>query len=200
MDKITCFCEDGSCLWLADDSGLVTALPLLSAGDTGYGPWYQTLDAERPLFCLFEVSDMSLKFPGRGFGIMLSRLFNLGYNAEWRAVDTGRQVRVFVFVFRRDTLFSRGLFRNYYKRVLDSEGFMARAFPVEELGPLAVVRGVKLDLDLDWMRANFACSFENAGCLRDGWAFMAYVTDVPCDVPVAIRVERVLGEVLSNEL
>lgn len=199
MDEITCFCEDGSRLGLADDSGLINVLSLPSAGELGYGPWYQSLDEERPLFCLFEVPDTLLKFPGRDFGIMLARLFSMGYNAEWRVVDAGGQGRVFVFAFCRDTSFSRGLFRNYYKRVFDSEGFMARAFPVGELGPLDVVRGVKLDSDLDWMRANFACSFENAGCLRDGWAFMAHATDVLCDESLAVRVERALGEALSDE-
>lgn len=140
MDEITCFCEDGSRLGLADDSGLINVLSLPSAGELGYGPWYQLLDEERPLFCLFEVPDTLLKFPGRDFGIMLARLFSMGYNAEWRVVDAGGQGRVFVFAFcmdTRGTCLGRGLVRRAMKHGVVVKIRDGAFYAVDNVRPIA---------------------------------------------------------------
>ena len=80
---------------------------------------YEILKTKKTPFCLFENVDRLLKSPakqrGRDFGIMLSCLYSLGYNVEWRVINAAeygaaqRRRRTFIFAYSKTT--------NHYKAV-----------------------------------------------------------------------------------
>lgn len=150
--------------------------------------WWQIRDvvvAKKPSFCLFENVDRLLKSPakqrGRDFGIMLATLNNLGYDVEWRVVNAAiyggaqRRRRVFIFAYRRDTKYCKNMNAVVPKTVIDSVGFMAKAFPIKELEWQGAY--VKLDSDLSEMSDNFSFKFLEAGFMRDGDVFTGKVIE-----------------------
>lgn len=149
--------------------------------------WWQirdTLVAKRPPFCLLENVDRLLKSPakqrGRDFGVILACLSQLGYSAEWRVVNAAqyggaqRRRRTYIFAWRDDTAYGERMRTVAPELLLSESGLMARAFPVEKQGLLA---SAELPEDLVELSDNFSFAFGNAGCVREGVAYTATVTE-----------------------
>ena len=107
---------------------------------------YNTINAKKPAFCLFENVDRLLKSPstqrGRDFGIMLSCFSKLGYTVEWRVVNAAlygaaqRRKRVFIFAYKNNTNLAKINKSKDEKDILQKLGFFATTFPSEVVGNL----------------------------------------------------------------
>lgn len=138
---------------------------------------HDTLKAKKPKFLLLENVDRLLKSPstqrGRDFGIILSCLNELGYNAEWRVINAAdygfaqRRRRVFIFAYLNDT--------NYFKETktmegfdcIHQKGFFSSIFPVSK----DILLSNKLNLeyeDLVDVSNNFKFEFQNSGAMLLG--------------------------------
>ncbi len=190
IDGVHCFVlENGVIAHNCQDYSVARSL-LNAAGIEGKKGvlWWQIRDvvvAKKPAFCLFENVDRLLKSPvkqrGRDFGIMLATLNNLGYDVEWRVVNAAvyggaqRRRRVFIFAYRHDTKYCKNMNAFVPKTVIDSVGFMAKAFPIKELEWQGAY--VKLYSDLSEMSDNFSFKFLEAGFMRDGDVFTGEVIE-----------------------
>ena len=114
-----------------------------------------TLEAKNPPFVLLENVDRLIKSPakqrGRDFGIILACFRDEGYNVEWRVINAAeygyqqRRRRTFIFAYKNDLHYSNDLNntigyttssdddlqRNQIARLIFSEGFFAKTFPIE---------------------------------------------------------------------
>lgn len=138
--------------------------------------WWQirdTIIAKKPPFCIFENVDRLLKSPakqrGRDFGIILACLAEQGYSAEWRVVNAAqygaaqRRRRIFIFAYRNDTAYGQKMKSFSAEEILEKDGFMVKAFPIEEMGR---VTSTILNEDVVEVSDNFKFAFENAGCMH----------------------------------
>ena len=90
--------------------------------------------------------DRLLKSPakqrGRDFGVILACLSELGYSAEWRVVNAAqygaaqRRRRTFIFAYRNDTVYGSEMAKAEAEKVIRSDGFMVKAFPISDMGKL----------------------------------------------------------------
>lgn len=151
--------------------------------------WWQiaeVIKAKSPPFCLFENVDRLLKSPakqrGRDFGIMLSCLHSLGYDAEWRVINAAdygeaqRRKRIFIFAWRRDT---------HYAESYNSKSFLfpeipylsmfQRAFPTE-----ISFGGEYVDISEDLLDVSdrFTFNFMDAGGMLKGRVFTCNFGDL----------------------
>lgn len=155
-----------------------------------------TLIAKRPPFCLLENVDRLLKSPakqrGRDFGIILSCFAELGYSVEWRIVNAAqyggaqRRKRTFIFAYRNDTKYGKHMQTILSEKIIESDGFMARAFPVKNIGEL---KFELLDTDLIKVNDEFTFCFENAGYMNNGVITTAKITE---DEEVAVALKNIL--------
>ena len=173
--------------------------------------WWQirdTIIAKRPPFILLENVDRLLKSPasqrGRDFGMILTCLMQLGYDVEWRVVNAAdygasqRRRRTFIFAYSRDT--------KYYKRVESTpedifltDGFMAKAFPVEQKELKISTISVPLTDTLDDTENNqlvaiserFKFGFEIAGYMKRGDIYT-------CTLTPNYESPTLLGEILQK--
>ena len=136
----------------------------------------------KPKYLFLENVDRLLKSPakqrGRDFAVMLQSLNDLAYAVEWRVINAAeygmpqRRRRIFILGYHKST--------NLYKRLkkhdkiswLDTDGTIAKAFPVREI---KTVKEVKLKGDLLELSNNFnkkgkLSPFQNSGLLIDGKA------------------------------
>lgn len=140
--------------------------------------WWQIRDvliAKRAPFCLLENVDRLLKSPakqrGRDFGVILSCFAALGYSVEWRVVNAAlygaaqRRRRTFIFAYRNDTIYGNKMANIEVEDILTNDGFMAKAFPVSEIGKLSCTT---LEEDTVDVSDNFQFAFENAGYMHQG--------------------------------
>ena len=158
---------------------------------------YRILEAKMPDYALLENVDRLLKSPtsqrGRDFAVMLASLDELGYVVEWRsfaASDYGfpqRRKRVFILAHAPSTEGYRELTENMAtKEWLESQGVLARAFPVQ---PLEAFFGLpnfnlrsKPDDDLADITLGFKpgkgglSRFNSAGVMVDGTVWTTKVT------------------------
>lgn len=153
-------------------------------------------------FVLLENVDRLLKSParqrGRDFGIMLRTFDDLGYNVEWRVINAAeygcaqRRRRVFIFAWRKDTKYNKGINQVYAESYLFKDGLFASSFPVEE--PEDFVNDFKLiDLteyqDTVEMTTSFKARFENTGTMIDGLVVTGKT--IPIQVqPITLREVR----------
>lgn len=162
--------------------------------------WWQirdTIEAKKPAFCIFENVDRLLKSPakqrGRDFGIILSCLNDLGYSAEWRVINAAkygaaqRRRRVFIFAYRNDTIYANSMQKVDELSLINSEGFMAKAFPIEQI---EVCFEGALIADLLEMTEKFSFDFKSAGVMRNGKIYTNKV------IPV-IEEPILLGDILQ---
>lgn len=165
--------------------------------------WWQIRDVlkiKKPPFCIFENVDRLLTSPkgqrGRDFGIILACLNEQGYSVEWRVVNAAhygvaqRRKRVFIFAFRNDTNYAKKLSIQEPETVLATEGLMARAFPISELGP---VSESNLSVDIPEVSNHFKFNFCASGYMTGGKIFTADVTDCE-EEPV------LLGQILQHDV
>ncbi len=157
---------------------------------------FETLQEKKTPFCLFENVDRLLKSPskqrGRDFGIMLACLNSLGYSVEWRVVNAAeygavqRRRRVFIFAYSDKTEHAKYVENVPAENIFHTEGFFAKAFPVESLGK---IESTSLCNDIVKVSDAFSFPFENAGYMHNG---MIYTTRI---VPIEEK-----GPVLSDIL
>lgn len=101
---------------------------------------YRIINEKTPKYVLLENVDRLLKSPtkqrGRDFAVMLASLSDLGYRVEWRVIDASeygfpqRRKRVFIFA-EKSTDFA------FPVAVLESEGVLARSFPIHKLNEVS---------------------------------------------------------------
>lgn len=98
-----------------------------------------------PKYLILENVDRLLKSPsnqrGRDFAIMLKAFDDLGYSVEWRVINAAdygraqRRKRIFFFIFRNDTDYSRGLGfdveESFFEDYVFRKGLFATQFPVK---------------------------------------------------------------------
>ena len=149
--------------------------------------WWQirdTLIAKQAPFCILENVDRLLKSPakqrGRDFGVMLACFAELGYSVEWRVVNAAqygaaqRRRRTFIFAYRDDTRYGKMAGKKAPESILKDAGFMAKAFPVDEIGKLS---SVALQGDVINVSDTFLFAFENAGYMHKGHIYTAKVIE-----------------------
>lgn len=161
---------------------------------------YETMQAKRPPFCLFENVDRLLKSPstqrGRDFGIMLSCLKQLGYSAEWRVVNAAtygaaqRRRRVFIFAYRNDTRHADNMRDLSPEAVISRKGFFAQAFPILRMEP---VRSALLGGRTENVSDSFRFDFANAGHMGPDGLYTTKVEEQE-EQPV------LLGEILERNV
>ncbi len=165
--------------------------------------WWQIRDviiAKKPPFCLFENVDRLLKSPanqrGRDFGIMLACLNDLGYVVEWRVVNAAlygaaqRRRRIFIFAYNNKTKYAKSQNKIKPLEILNSEGFMAKAFPIH---PFEKINEGIIGNDIVEISDNFKFDFSNAGIMRDGKIYTSTVAEIE-EKPI------LLGEVLQKNV
>lgn len=165
--------------------------------------WWQirdTIEAKRPAFCIFENVDRLLKSPakqrGRDFGIILSCLNALGYSAEWRVINAAeygaaqRRRRVFIFAYRNDTLYADSVKGIDELSLINSDGFMAKSFPIEQVENC--FEGTLIN-DLLEMTDKFSFDFKSAGLMRNG---KIYTNNVVPEMETPI----LLGDILQSNV
>lgn len=165
--------------------------------------WWQirdTIEAKRPAFCIFENVDRLLKSPakqrGRDFGIILSCLNALGYSAEWRVINAAeygaaqRRRRVFIFAYRNDTVYGDSVKEMDELSLINSDGFMAKSFPIEQVENC--FEGTLMN-DLLEMTDKFSFDFKSAGLMRNGKIYTNNVVPV-METPI------LLGDILQSNV
>ena len=165
--------------------------------------WWQirdTLIAKGASFCIFENVDRLLKSPakqrGRDFGIILACLNELGYAVEWRVVNAAlygaaqRRRRTFIFAYKDTTKYYAEMKDKTPKQIIETDGFMAKAFPVKSLGDITTT---SVDEDIVKVSDEFKFSFENAGFMRKGEVFTTRITEEEEDAIL-------LGKVLQSDV
>lgn len=136
-----------------------------------------------PNYILLENVDRLLKSPakqrGRDFGIILKCLQEEDYIVEWRVINAAdygcvqRRRRTFIFAYHKGTPFyqkiSSSLFSSGASRIVNSEGFFSKAFPVQ-----ATENNKSHECELNQysdlvdVSTNFKFDFYNAGIMIDG--------------------------------
>ena len=162
--------------------------------------WWQIRDiliAKKAPFCLLENVDRLLKSPakqrGRDFGIILACLAELGYSAEWRVVNAAqygaaqRRRRIFIFSYRNDTAYGKKMAKSTAEQIINNDGFMKKAFPIQEMGK---VTDTEISTDIIDVSDNFKFAFENAGYMHDGVIYTAKVIEAE-EAPI------LLGDILQ---
>lgn len=129
-----------------------------------------------------ENVDRLLKSPskqrGRDFAIMLKAFDDLGYSVEWRVINSAdygraqRRKRIFFFIFRNDTEYSRSVgfddSESFFENYVFSKGLFATQFPVKS----ELLKNRKLDYvlcdDIFETSNSFNGIFWNSGFMRKG--------------------------------
>ncbi|MCP9018123.1 DNA (cytosine-5-)-methyltransferase [Streptococcus sp. CF8-6] len=135
-----------------------------------------------PKCLILENVDRLLKSPskqrGRDFAIMLKAFDDLGYSVEWRVINAAdygraqRRKRIFFFIFRNDTDYSRGLGfdgeESFFEDYVFRKGLFATQFPVKS--ELLKNRKVSYELVEDIFEISnlFTGIFWNSGFMRYG--------------------------------
>lgn len=165
--------------------------------------WWQirdTLIAKKTPFCIFENVDRLLKSPakqrGRDFGIILACLAKEGYSVEWRVVNAAqygaaqRRRRTFIFAYRDNTLYGKKTADQSAKSIIKSNGLMAKAFPIQDMGQIAET---SISNDIVDVSDNFEFAFENAGYMHKGSIFTVKIIEAE-DSPI------LLGSILQKNV
>ena len=151
----------------------------------------EILEIKKPPFVLLENVDRLLKSPakqrGRDFGVILACFRDEGYTVEWRVINAAdygyqqRRRRIFIFAYKNNTKYSDKINKNitYYTKdlfgnkemnmdkVLQSEGFFAKTFPISNI-EAENIKIEELPLELGELSDSFKFEFENAGIMKDG--------------------------------
>ena len=135
-----------------------------------------------PKYLILENVDRLLKSPskqrGRDFAIMLKAFDDLGYSVEWRVINAAeygrsqRRKRVFFFIFRNDTEYSRSIGyddrESFFEDYVFRKGLFATQFPVKS--EVLKNRKVNYELveDIFEISDSFTGIFWNSGFMRKG--------------------------------
>lgn len=169
----------------------------------------------QPKYLILENVDRLLKSPakqrGRDFAIMLKAFDDLNYSVEWRVINAAeygaaqRRRRVFFFVYRNDTDWSKNIEKkvnednllrslaNPYEEYIFKLGLFARQFPVKQ----NIVKGreasYKLNGDIVEISNNFTGKVFNTGIMKNGEYFTVETEPLGNEKP------KVLKEVIQSE-
>lgn len=136
----------------------------------------------KPKYLMLENVDRLLKSPsnqrGRDFAVMLASLNNLGYAVEWRVINAAeygmpqRRRRVFFLAYHKSSDIFKYIENTVNKEDwLDSDGIIASAFPVKEIGNEIVTGSIDTDLIKISEEFNLGSKdspFKNSGLMIDG--------------------------------
>lgn len=152
------------------------------------------LEAKEAPFVLLENVDRLIKSPasqrGRDFAIILACFRDLGYTVEWRVINAAeygyqqRRRRTFIFAYRNETayakrivetvdyneMFGDELHRKSMGKLILTEGFFAKSFPVERCDDKKI-RMVRLPDGIGELSSAFSFAFENTGVMKDGMVY-----------------------------
>jgi len=162
------------------------------------------VESNRPTYVFLENVDRLLKSPanqrGRDFAVMLRTLGTLGYQIEWRVVNSAAygfpQRRIRVFIVATKTRRSSPIRSADAQLIIHESGVLARALPIRRS------KTELLEIDLtnppDVISDNFGGAgikspFENAGVYQGGKAFTVKTE------AVTPRHSSVLGDVLIDD-
>jgi len=136
----------------------------------------------KPKYLLLENVDRLLKSPskqrGRDFAVMLASLNNLGYAVEWRVINAAeygmpqRRRRIFFTAYHNSTAIYKRLKETKSKEDwLDSDGVLAKSFPIREITEKITIG--KIGKDLIKVSNEFNLNgklspFQNCGLMIDG--------------------------------
>ncbi len=173
------------------------------------------LEEKDPPFVLLENVDRLLKSPasqrGRDFGIILACFRDLGYCVEWRVINAAeygyqqRRRRTFIFAYKDTTGYDRRITENVkynsffgeelrrysVSKIIQTEGFFAKCFPVAAFDPKQV--GItRLPMGIGELSGTFKYNFENSGVMRDG---MVYTVKT---LPVYDGRQITLGDIMED--
>lgn len=162
----------------------------------------RVIENTNPKYVLLENVDRLLKSPssqrGRDFAVMLATFRDLNYNVEWRVINAAdygfaqRRRRVFIFAYRNDQQFAATQRALESKDIIFSEGFFAKAFPVELDEYKKRINPGKLPEDIIEISDSYIFNFHTAGIMRDGEFLTAQV------IPV-FKEPKTLAEVILDE-
>lgn len=141
--------------------------------------WWQIreiLEVKSPKFVLLENVDRLLKSPakqrGRDFGVILACFNDLGYSVEWRVINAAeygfaqRRRRIFIFAYKNTTMYFQAMRNVTYNDIINTKGFFATTFPIEECANIGVNQ-FNYD-DIYDVSENFKYEFCNSGIMRNG--------------------------------
>ena len=145
---------------------------------------YEILKVKSPKYCIFENVDRLLKSPskqrGRDFGIMLSCFAEQNYSVEWRIVNAAdygasqRRRRLFIFAYKNDSEYGKVVGNELDSNTLLRKGFMAKAFPIEDVGD---IEQFKLNKDIKEISDKFSFEFKPSGYMCDYNVFTTKVKE-----------------------
>ena len=174
------------------------------------------LEAKGAPFVLLENVDRLIKSPasqrGRDFAIILACFRDLGYTVEWRVINAAeygfqqRRRRTFIFAYRNDTAYAGRIAATvvYDKtqdeepgrvsmgKVMRSEGFFAKSFPVGDFDDKQI-RRVELPEGIGELSDSFSFLFENSGVMKDGIIYTVKT------IPVYAGEQRTLGDIMEDD-
>jgi len=134
----------------------------------------------KPKYLFLENVDRLLKSPatqrGRDFAVMLQSLNDLGYAVEWRVINAAeygmpqRRRRIFILGYHKSTTLYKRLKKQDKISWLDSDGTLAKAFPVKEINTIKEVElsGNLVELTNNFNKGGKLSPFQNSGLLMDG--------------------------------
>jgi len=137
---------------------------------------------KKPKYLFLENVDRLLKSPatqrGRDFAVMLKSLSDLGYAVEWRVINAAeygmpqRRRRVFILGYHKSTSLYKRLKKHDKISWLDSDGTIAKAFPVKETITVKEIelKGSLVELTNNFNKEGKLSPFQNSGLLIDGKA------------------------------
>lgn len=138
---------------------------------------HKMLKAKRPKYVFLENVDRLLKSPtdkrGRDFAIMLSTLWQLGYDVEWRVINAAdygmpqRRRRVYILAFYKDSNIHIGRLDHWTME----DGVFAKRFPADMKGSPVEL---KISKDAAEITKHYRDGkFLNAGAMKGGKVWMS---------------------------
>ena len=137
---------------------------------------------KKPKYLFLENVDRLIKSPatqrGRDFAVMLQSLNDLGYAVEWRVINAAeygmpqRRRRIFILGYHKSTSLYKRLKKHDKISWLDSDGTIAKAFPVKETHTVKEIelKGNLVELTNNFNKEGKLSPFQNSGLLIDGKA------------------------------
>ena len=174
-------------------------------GKTGVLFWeiVRATKLSNPKYLLLENVDRLLKAPskqrGRDFAIMLRAFADLGYGVDWRVINPAeygwcqRRKRVFLFVYRKDTIYFK------QQQVLDdfgvgTSGIFEETFPTKDEVVKDRSNSFVLSEDIVEVSDSFSTQFWNSGSMIEGQVVTKELE------PKYEGSHKVLGDILESPL
>ena len=136
--------------------------------------------SNKPKYLFLENVDRLLKSPatqrGRDFAVMLQSLNDLGYAVEWRVINAAeygmpqRRRRIFILGYHKSSSIYKRINKQDKISWIDSDGTIAKAFPVMETNSFQEVelKGNLVELTNNFNKHGKLSPFQNSGLLFEG--------------------------------